>query len=189
MADVILHPDLAALREAFTAIRSDAERLVAGLDTGQFNLAPAAGRWSIAQCLVHLNLVDGPDLEPMARAIAEGRRKGMTGAGVFRYGPITSWFVRLLEPESKFKAKSPRAFVPSSNEDPETALGEFVRIQNRLGELLVEANGLDLVRVKTPTPVASWVKVSLGQRFRMIAAHDRRHLQQAWRVRETLLRA
>jgi hypothetical protein len=50
-------------------------------------------------------------------------------------------------------------------------------------ELVSQANGLDLERIKVASP-AGPVKFPLGQRIALLAAHDRRHLWQAWEVRK-----
>ena len=46
-----------------------------------------------------------------------------------------------------------------------------------------EANGIDLAAVKVDNPVSRWFKLSLGQELAFTAAHERRHLAQASRVR------
>jgi hypothetical protein len=54
---------------------------------------------------------------------------------------------------------------------------EFIR----LAEL---AKGLDLVRVKVRSPISRFIRFSLGITLAQQAAHERRHLEQARRVRE-----
>jgi hypothetical protein len=182
-----LHPDLESLRQQFAAIRTDAENLLRGLTNEQFNWRPEPGKWSIAECIAHLNLADGLDLAAIDAAISQARRDGIVGNGPFRYGAVSSWFIRRIEPPpSSMKAKAPKVYAPAERADLALATGEFRRIQARLAELVVAADGVDLARVKVPTPFSKWIKFSLGQRFRLIAAHDRRHLYQAWGVRRTL---
>ena len=67
----------------------------------------------------------------------------------------------------------------------EAAAG-FFRLQHELFRALHEANGIDLARVKVANPVSKWFKMSLGQEFGLTAAHERRHLWQASRVRARL---
>jgi hypothetical protein len=50
-------------------------------------------------------------------------------------------------------------------------------------EVIAKANGLDLARIKVPSPAGPF-KFGLGQRIALLAAHDRRHLWQAWQVRK-----
>jgi hypothetical protein len=48
------------------------------------------------------------------------------------------------------------------------------------------AEGLDLARIKVATPISRFLKISLGAMFEQAAAHERRHIEQARRVREKL---
>ena len=48
------------------------------------------------------------------------------------------------------------------------------------------AEGLDLARIKVATPISRFLKMSLGAMFEQAAAHERRHIEQARRVREKL---
>jgi hypothetical protein len=181
-----LNPDLASLQSQFAAIREDAAHLVEDLNDDAFNWEPAPGRWSIGQCFAHLNIVDGKDVDMMAVAIENARSNGVTGEGPFRYGALSSYFIKMMEPETRLKAKAPRVYVPPPRADLGLTMAEFWRVQTRLAQLVVAANGVDLARVKVSTPMATWIRFSLGQRFRLIAAHDRRHLFQAWEVRRSL---
>ena len=52
--------------------------------------------------------------------------------------------------------------------------------------VIEEADGIDLASVKVNNPVSRWFKLSLGQELAFTAAHERRHLWQAVRVRERL---
>jgi len=61
-----LVPELEDLRRQIDGIVSDAQKLTAGISDRQFNWQPEPGRWSIAQCLVHLNLA-GAILAPRIR--------------------------------------------------------------------------------------------------------------------------
>jgi hypothetical protein len=91
-------------------------------------------------------------------------------------------FVRFSGPPVKLKFKAPKVYRPPANEPKEKVLAEFVAIHDQLLELISKSNGLDLARIKVGT-VFPYLKFSLGQRFALLAAHDRRHLRQAWDIR------
>lgn len=82
----------------------------------------------------------------------------------------------------KLKFKAPTVYRPPANQPKDKVVAEFIAIHNELLGLISRANGLDLARIKIRTPFPI-VKFSLGQRFALLAAHDRRHLRQAWDVR------
>lgn len=177
--------ELDDLRRQFAAIREDVDKLLFGIREDQFNWRPAPGQWSIAECLSHLNIVDGMDVELLASAVADARARGLLAPGPFRYSAISSWLIRKLEPPAKMKTKAPGIYVPPADQPLYRVRNEFYRIHDRLVDLLPAADGLDLPRVKVATPLARWLKFNLTQRMRLIAAHDRRHLWQAWQVPAT----
>ena len=51
-----------------------AEAVSSGLDDSAFNWRPGPHKWSIAQCLEHLCLINEMDLPHLDRCIAEARR-------------------------------------------------------------------------------------------------------------------
>jgi hypothetical protein len=165
-----------------------AEALVRGLSREQFNWRPEPRRWSIAQCLAHLVVVNRQDVEPLAAAIRTAREKGMLGTPPFRYGSISRWFVRSMEPPVRHRSKAPKSYEPPPEADPETTLAEYLRIGRELQRVIASCDGIDLVRAKTtlavlPPVLRAMVRMPLGARFELIAAHDRRHLWQAEQVR------
>ena len=172
----------------FEANRARAEVLAGGLSRSAFNWRPAPGRWSIAQCLSHLVVVNGQDVGPIADTIRNAREAGITGAPPFRYGSISRWFVGSMEPPVRSRSKAPKGYEPPPEADPEKTLAEYLRINREIQEMIASSKGIDWARAKTTLPVLppvlrSIVRMPLGARFELIAAHDRRHLWQAEQVR------
>ena len=153
-----------------------------GIRDDQFYWRGAAGQWSICECLTHLNVVDGADVEPLERAVIDARANGWTSNGPFRYGAVAAWFIRTMEPPVRLKMKAPKVYVPDPGQPRAAVIEQFDRIHDRLIAILSMADGLDLVRIKVGTPVSKWIRFSFTQRVRFLAAHDRRHLWQAWQI-------
>jgi hypothetical protein len=168
--------------EQFENLKEDAVELSAPLNETQFNWRPSPKQWSISECLAHLNVLDGLDVPAIRDAIEAGRAAGLTGKGPFRYGFLSRGFVRFSEPPVRLKFKAPEVYRPPANQPKDKVVAEFVAVHDQLLELITKSNGLDLARVKVRTLIR-YVKISLGQRFALLAAHDRRHLRQAWTVR------
>jgi len=185
------HPlgnDLAVLVTEFDANVSHAESLAAGLSRQQFNWRPETGRWSIGQCLTHLNTVNGGDLAPLRAAIEGGIARKQFGEGPFTYGLLSRKFVARMDAPVKRKFKAPKYYEPPPEADPVETMAEYRRISEEIRVLAKSAAGLDLARVKTslhalPVLLRAIVKMPLGARFELIAAHGRRHLWQAEQVR------
>jgi hypothetical protein len=171
-----LHPDLSRYAEELRATLSDVETLCAGLTNAQFNWRPTPGRWSIAQCLTHLNTINGQDLAPMSAAIANATARS---DGPFTYSWIWRYFINSMEPPVKTKFKVPKAYEPPPSADLQATLTEFRRITDALLDLIPKANSLDLARVKTPLPAVRFLRMPLGARLALMNAHNRRHLAQA----------
>jgi DinB family protein len=180
--------DLAVLVTEIDANISHAQSLAAGLSHARFNWRSEPGRWSIGQCLSHLNTVNGGDLAALRAAIEAGKERRRTGKGPFTYGFLSRKFVASMEPPATRKFKAPKYYEPVPESDPEETLAEYCRISAEIRRLLQLAAGLDLARVKAtlpalPAPLRAIVKMPLGARFELLAAHDRRHLWQADQVR------
>jgi hypothetical protein len=180
---LVLVEELRDYYEQIENIQEDAQELTAPLDDTQFNWRPSAKHWSISECLAHLNVVDRLDLPLLAEEIERGRGAGVTGSGPFRYGFIGRWFVGFMDAPPKFKLSAPELYLLPAGHLKDKVVQEFLSIHDRMLELVKKANGLDLVRIKVPSPVGPF-KLSLGQRFALLAAHDRRHLWQGWQVRK-----
>ena len=165
-----------------TANIEKAKYLTAGLSAAQMNWRSQPGKWSIAQNLAHLNF-GYPGLDTIASSIAAARAKGIIGNGPFRYGWLSSWFVRSQEPPPKRKFKAAKRYTPSPDVDAAKAVADYLRMAARLTELIQKADGLDLARAKTPLGDLKWLKMPLGARLAHMTTHDRRHLWQAEQVR------
>ena len=169
--------------EQIENIEEDAQELTAPLDDTQFNWRPSPKQWSISECLAHLNVAAGLDLPRLVEEIERARVAGLTGHGPFRYGFFSRWFVGFMDAPPKFKVKAPKIYQPPAGHSKDKVVPEFVSIHERMLEVVMKANGLDLARIKVASPAGPF-KMSLGQRFALVAAHDRRHLWQAWQVRK-----
>lgn len=179
-----LNPEVERLLGEIAANVQDVKVVTRDLDDAQFNWRPAPGAWSMSECIAHLNVVDGQDMPPLAQAIEAAKTAGLFDQGPYRYGLLSRWFVRTMEPPpGRLKFKAPPVYAPPAGQPLEKVLTEYLKIQDRFAELVRRSSGVDLKRVKVGTPVNRYLKFSLGQRFALLTAHDRRHLWQAWQVR------
>jgi hypothetical protein len=178
----VLHPLLAELREQFAAAKVDASELVNGLQESQFNWRPDSRSWSMAECLLHLNIVGERYLKVLDNSLAQARAKGLMGGGS-GYGLVGRWILDNTEPPAKRKFKAPREFSPTYGQPITAVLPTFVHLQDQLARMLEAANGLDLKRVRVAAPGLGPVRLSLHVTLAWIAAHQRRHLWQARQVR------
>jgi hypothetical protein len=178
--------ELVQYHQQFEAISADAKELTEDLSEGRFNWRPSPEEWSIEECMAHLISVGTWELRAIEKAVDDGLARGIKGTGPFHYGLIERFVIGQTEPPPRVKVSAPRRFVPVHGQPVTAILPTFLHLQRQLEIQLDRAAGLDLARVKVPTPIVPLLKLGLGATFAQIAAHERRHLDQARRVRERL---
>ena len=180
----ILHAELSEYRRQLRDARSDAEKLVDGLTDAQFNWRPAPGRWSIAECLDHLN--NGWRVLPkLDHKIAAAAEQGIRGEGPYRHPLLGRLYVRFVEPPPRVRVRAPKAYVPTPDQPLAAVAPRFLELQDEIIRRVIAADGLDLGEIRMSSPITRRFKMSLGQWFAFLAAHERRHLWQAWQVRKS----
>jgi hypothetical protein len=160
-----------ATRRAWTLIQSTDARL--------FTVRPNPSSWSAAECLSHLSISSESFLPVLRAALDDARKRKLTSTKdpkMDLLGRILRWF---LEPPIRAKTKTTAPFVPRAVRAKADAFGEFASLQSKLSELLNTARGLDLGRVKIVSPFDKRVKYNVFSAFRILVAHQRRHLWQA----------
>jgi hypothetical protein len=176
--------ELEECQTQFEQVGEQAKDLTRGLTEAQFNWRPEAESWSIEECLAHLTIVGQYEVRLIESAIAGGRARNLTGTGPFRYGWLERTIVRQTEPPARRRFSAPRRFRPLHGQPLTAILPTFLHVQRQFKQLAADADGLDLARVKVATPISRLLKLSLGMTLAQVAAHERRHLEQARRVRE-----
>lgn len=164
------------------AIDAEARRLAAPLSETQLQWNPPGGGWSIAQVFDHLATANGSYFGPMAAAIQRAKTAGKARRKRdWRPSFFGGLLIRSLEPSARRGMPSPRVWRPAK-EQRAGALEAFLATQGTLAELLREAAGIDLVGVRISSPVSRFIRLNLGDAFKVLVVHDRRHLGQIERV-------
>ena len=179
------YADIAALEEAYDAVERDARALVAGLteDQGTWREHPAS--WSVAECLDHLATANRVYLEAMRPAAELALARGRTRRRPVVPGPVGRWFVAWLEPPVKprLKSKAPSKIRPREGPPLSDAFEQFIASLHDTRAFLRRFSEIDLAGTRFPNPFVPGVRFSLATGINVLAAHDRRHVWQAWNVR------
>ncbi|MBZ5578476.1 MAG: DinB family protein [Acidobacteriia bacterium] len=176
--------ELEEIHKQFELIGEQAKAVAAGLTETQFTWRPAPQDWSIQECLGHLTMVGQHQIRLIESAVQHARVRGITGSGPFRYGWIERAILRQTEPPARRRFSAPRRFRPVHGQPVTAILPTFLHVQREFIRLTAQSDGLDLARVKVATPITRFLKLSLGIMLAQQAAHERRHLEQARRVRQ-----
>ena len=158
---------------------SRAWQLVRSTDGRLFTVRPTPRDWSAAECIAHLSLSTEEFLPVLQNAIEAARQKGWMSKkrpAMDVIGRTLRWF---LEPPIRKRVKAAGRFVPRSARAKSEAFGEFAALQSKLVDVVHNAEGLDVRKIKVQSPFDRRVKYNLYSAFKIIAAHQRRHLWQA----------
>jgi len=176
--------ELDALVEELGAVTSEAREVFGGLNGAQLNWKPSAESWSVGQCFDHLINTNRTFFPEMER-VAEGKFKSSLWARVSPFsGLIGRMIIGSLDPVKGRKTKSARVFLPASSDVDADVIEKFERHQTELVERMRATAGVDLRRTMVTSPVTAVATYSLLDAYRIMVGHERKHFEQARRVRQ-----
>lgn len=175
------------LLEQIKDVRQRAIWVIERLTPEKLTCRPDPSRWSIAECIGHLNIVSD-DYHPLiAAAIEKARKENLLGKGPFNPGMMGRFMIKSMEPPVKRKFKAvPRLAKPVPVGDANQLMADFLSRQSELQRLIEQAEGLDQEKIRIQSPYAWWLRLRLCAVFAFILAHERRHIWQAEAVRRTV---
>jgi len=138
-------------------------------------------RWSVSECIEHLNLTSAA-FEPVLAAGIEKARKERTSPRKYRKGFLGWALWKMTGPDARGRVQTAPSFVPASAPPADTAISEFERWQDVVLALLASADGLAIDKVTMTSPFNARMKYNIYAGFAAIPRHQHRHLQQAERV-------
>ena len=161
---------------------SEATSLTTTLSEAQGRWRPGPGRWSVAECLIHLAATARLYQPRLDQAATTVRSREREARGEFAPGWVGRRVVASMEPKAGSRMRAPASLVPPADVTLADAGRAFVEAQRALDATLVETAGLDLGSATLGSPVMPLLRLSLGTALALLAAHERRHLAQAQRV-------
>ncbi len=158
-------------QEAFSALTPEA-----------LNRKPAPDAWSIAQCLDHL-IVTNLTYWPVIQQLHAGAYRTPWHG---RFGFLTRFFGNIVlgsvQPDRRRKMKTFPIWEPAQSDLPGDIVARFVSHQSELKDLIRSSEDL-LAKSAVISSPANWIIVyKLATAFRIMVAHEERHLQQALEV-------
>ena len=179
-AEPIAFRQLSMVRDQLQRITSDAKVQVLTRDKSHLGLRLEPGAWCVAECLDHLAHTTRSFLPAISDSIAEAPK--LTTNRPLRTGILPSLFIRNLNPPYRIRFKVLPQLTPQ-NADSETAWIAFVESQSQLLETVLSATGLAIDKVKIKSPVYARISYNIYGAFRMLAAHQSRHI---WQIEQIL---
>lgn len=176
-------PAAARAIETIESVTRQVRAEFGGLSVEQLNRRPAAGQWSVAQCLDHLITINRLYF-PVLAAIAAGTYRPSVWA---RVSPLSGMFggllVKSLRPDNPKPIKTSAKAEPSASQIPADILDRFEAHQADLvRHIRAIPASVDERRTVLTSPLVGFVTYSLADCLTMLAVHEERHLGQARRV-------
>ena len=174
-----------SIRLAFELVANDqtAQAVIGGLTEEQLNWPPAPGSWSVGQCLEHLSLTNESYLPAISAAL---QGKPDDPAEQITPGWFGRWFIRsIVEPSPKSRRVSAPARIKPTGRLELSVLDRFLSINRACRELIIKARGKNVNRIRFRNPFVPGIRFTVGTGLEIIASHERRHLLQAERVRDS----
>ncbi len=174
-------PFLAACAERLARASADFEELVVDMRPDQAVWRPAPGAWSVAECIDHVNVTARLYLAGIRPAIERARAVGLEGSAPYGRGTFLGRQVlRVLEPGANRRFPAPRKFRPAGGDIDFTAVRNgFRAVHASLSDLIEEADGLALGRVRFANPAIPLFQMTAAHGFEILSLHAQRHLAQA----------
>jgi len=168
----------------FEAANQSAKALVAGLTAEQLNWQPRPGAWSIGQCLEHLCAANDVYLPAISSSLPG---QPVSAVPEIEVGWFGRWFIsRFIEPSPHSqRARAPKKITPSARVEP-SVLQRFLRSNEAARELVRSASDCDVNRIRFKNPFIPVLRFTAGTGFMILSKHQRRHLLQAERVKNSL---
>ncbi len=171
---------LASLLEQIQRATHEAKKLALGRTAYDLTSRLEPGSWSAAECLDHLARTTHWFLPAISKATSIAPK--LTTNRPLRTGTIARLLIRNLEPPYRLRYKVLPQLVPEEK-NLEAAWSTFEESQSRLSESVLSATGLAVDKVKVQCPVYAHVTYNVYGAFRMLTAHERRHL---WQIEQIL---
>ena len=168
-----------ALKNELAATSESSKTLFFAHTENDLLRSPAKGGWSAAECLEHLTITSNSFLPTFAQAREKAVRESLHSPAPYSLDIIGRIFVKILEPPVRFGAPAPPQFLPATPTSAKATLEAFLDSQNRVMKELDQSEGISMVNVKVTSPANSLIKYNLYSAYRILTAHQRRHLAQA----------
>lgn len=169
---------LADLRSQLESCSRGAQELAASVSDSELVKRPKNDGWSIAECIQHLTATTKLYLPILDSALAQAPG----GVGPYKMdwrGRLLKW---ILEPPYRTRVKTLPSLEPGI-QDPAQVLPAFLSSQTELAGAMEPWSGRALDKVWMTSPFNKHMRYNIYSLFNVVAAHQRRHIWQAQRVR------
>lgn len=183
-----MHPQLQAVTDEFTAAQIRLHRLADSVPQQYWTRRADPRRWSMAECVAHLNLTGQAFLPRLSAVLKGGHRPDRSAPRRYRRD-VVGWILwRSVGPPVRRRIRTAAAFVPAAVAPLPVLLAEFDRLQTDQLACVAAADGVDLGKLWITSPFNPRIRYNLYSCLTILPRHQHRHLWQAEQVWRALQR-
>lgn len=150
------------------------------LSEAELNWKENAEKWSILECLEHLNLYGDFYIPEINKAIQNSQTSKRSQ---FKSGVLGNYFAESMLPkEGMKKMKTFKDKNPANSTLTNSVIDRFLDQQASILKLLDAAQKVDLQKTKTAVSISKLIRLRLGDTFRFIINHNKRHFVQIEKI-------
>ena len=163
-------------------IARDVDAAFGTLDARQLNWKPDTTRWSVGQCFEHLFTANRLMFDAAVAALDPSRTRTIWQRLPVVPGLLGRMMVRSQAPGGRRKFSAPPAARPAESDVAADIVDRFVDQQRGGANAVSTLRDRDAVRTIMVSPFVRVITYSVLDGWRLIVAHDHRHIEQARRV-------
>lgn len=150
------------------------------LSTEKLDWKSGQGSWSILECFEHLNLYGDFYIPEIRTRIETSKTLPKTN---FKSGILGNYFAKSMLPKEELKKiKTFKDKNPIGCALDKTTIKRFISQQEQILNLLDKSRKIDLNKTKASISITKWIKLKLGDTFRVVVYHNERHIEQANKI-------
>ncbi|MBS1772074.1 MAG: DinB family protein [Bacteroidetes bacterium] len=146
-------------------------------------------QWSPVQIIEHLNSYNRYYL-PHIENVILNQGKNYKSRDQFKSSLFGNYFTKMMQPDANGKISNkmnaPKDHRPPVQLNSESVLTEFEANERRLIGYLEKSKNTDIQKLKVPISISRFIKLSIGDTFRFLIAHQQRHFLQLTRTVDML---
>lgn len=180
-----MQSQLSAVCAEYESASARLQQLATRVSDSDWSKRADPARWSVGECVAHLNLTARaflPLIDAALVAARDVRDRGTSTPGRYRRDFVGWLLWRTTGPPARFKIRTTAPFVPQGVTSKDAIVAEFDELQAAHVERVRSADGLPIHRVKVRSPFDPRMQYNLYACFTVLPRHQHRHLWQAERV-------
>jgi hypothetical protein len=158
--------------------------VLAGLNTPQLNWKEDPGKWSILECVEHLNRYNSYYLQEIENNFTSSKQS--VDAEL-----ISTWIgqksIAMMHPQNSKKQKTFKKMNPANSSLGSDVFQKFMSDQQRMKTLLEELSKVDANAKAVRVEFFKLLKMTIAEALEFLIVHQQRHMMQALDIKAKIL--